>query len=68
MRFTDGLTLGLKKKLFASCNGLKKNRVGRLVKKKLGIFFWSKMCVSCMFFVDWELGGRKKLKGRDFFE
>ena len=46
----------------------KKNRVGRSVKKKLfSLFFWSKMCVLCMFFVDWELGGRKKLSGRDFF-
>ena len=26
------------------------------------------MCVLCMFFVDLELGGRKKLQGRDFFE
>ena len=24
------------------------------------------MCVSCMFKVDWELEGQKKLKGRDF--
>ena len=38
-----------------------------LVKKKL-IIFWSKMCVLCMFYVDWELGGPKKLKGRAFFE
>ena len=35
-----------------------KNRVGRSVKKKFVLFFWSKMCVLCMFFVDWELGGR----------
>ena len=26
------------------------------------LFFWSKMCVLCMFYVDWELGGRKKLR------
>ena len=26
------------------------------------------MCVLCMFYVDWELGGQKKLEGRDFFE
>ena len=26
------------------------------------------MCVFCMFYGDWELGGRKKLSGRDFFE
>ena len=25
------------------------------------------MCVLCMFSVDWELGGQKKLQGRDFF-
>ena len=24
------------------------------------------MCVSCMSYVDWELEGQKKLKGRDF--
>ena len=24
-------------------------------------FFWSKMCVLCMFYVDWELGGQNKL-------
>ena len=44
--------------LFVSCNGPKKNRVGRSVKKKM---FWSKMCVLCMFYIVWELGGRKKL-------
>ena len=32
----------------------------------LHYFFWSKMCVLCMFYVDWELGGRKKLQGKDF--
>ena len=26
------------------------------------------MCVLCMFYDDWELGGQKKLWGRDFFE
>ena len=26
------------------------------------------MCVLCMFFVVWELGGQKNLQGRDFFE
>ena len=25
------------------------------------LFFWSKMCVLCMFYDDWELGGQKKL-------
>ena len=38
------------------------------VKKNLALFFWSKMCVLCMFYVDWELGGWKKLQGREFFE
>ena len=32
------------------------------------LFFWVKMCVLCMFYVDCELGGVKKLWGRDFFE
>ena len=51
-----------KKMLFVSCNGWEKNKVGRLVKKMfLHNFFWSKMCVSCMFYVDWEFGGQKKL-------
>ena len=49
--------LAKKKILFVSCNGMKKYRVGRSVKKKFSLFFWSKMCVSCMFRVDWELGG-----------
>ena len=48
--------LGQRKKLFVSCNSLKRNRVGRSA-----LCFWSKMCVLCMFYVDWELGGRKKL-------
>ena len=26
-----------------------------------GVIFLSKMCVLCMFYVNWELGGRKKL-------
>ena len=45
----------------------KKNRVGGSVKKKIGQFFWSKVCVLCMFYVDWELGGKKKLSDKDFF-
>ena len=54
--------------MFVSCNGPNKNRVGRSVKfLKIVLFFWSKMSVLCMFYVDWELGGRKKLSGRDFF-
>ena len=39
--------------LFVSCNGLKKNRVGKF----LHYFLGSKMCVLCMFYVDWELRG-----------
>ena len=31
-------------------------------------FFGQKISVLCMFYVDWELGGQKKLLGRDFFE
>ena len=42
-------------------------KVGR-EKKKISLFFWSKMYVLCMFYVDCEFGGRKKLKDRDFFE
>ena len=58
------MMLGLKKKLFVSCNDLKKNRVGRSVKNIFfALFFWSKMCVLCMFYVDWELRGLKKLLG-----
>ena len=41
---------------------LEKNRVGRSEKYiYIYIFFWSKMCVLCMFYVDWGLVGRKKL-------
>ena len=32
------------------------------------LFFCSKMCVLCMFYVHWELEGQKQLEGRDFFE
>ena len=39
--------------MFVSCNVLKKNRVGRSVKKRFfALFFWSEMCVLCMFYVD----------------
>ena len=52
-----------KKKLFVSCNGPTKNRVGRSAKTFFFAFlFWSKMCVLCMFYVDWELGGRKNFR------
>ena len=47
----------------------KKNRVGRSVIIFFCIIFLVKnVCVLCMFVVDWELGVRKKLYGRDFFE
>ena len=55
------LSLGPRKKMFVSCNSLKKNRVGRSVNN----FFWSKISVLCMFYVDLELGQRQKLKGRN---
>ena len=52
--------LGLKKKLLFSHNGPKKTgQVGRYI--FFSIFLWSKMCVLCMFYFDWESGGRKKL-------
>ena len=45
----------------------KKNKVGRSVKEK---FFFIILLVKnvCFMHVDLELGGLKKLKGRDFFE
>ena len=46
-----------KKKLFVSCNG-PKNRVGRSVKHFFLHNFFDQKCVLCMFYVDWELGGR----------
>ena len=36
-------------------------QVGLQKKIFFALFFWSKMCVLCMFYVDKELGGRKKL-------
>ena len=49
--------LGQEKILFVSCNGLRKNRVGRSVKNFFCIIiFLVKMCVLCMFYVDWEGG------------
>ena len=51
-----------KKMLFVFCNGLRKNRVGRSeINIFFALFFWSKMCVLCMFYVYWELEGWKKL-------
>ena len=55
-----------RKKLLVSCNGLIKERVGGSVNLKKYIFLIC--CDLCMFYVDWELGGQKKLWGRDFFE
>ena len=46
-----------KKILFVSCNGPKKNRVGRTA-----LFFWSKMCVLCMFTLIWSWMGGKNLR------
>ena len=43
---------------------MEKNRVGRSVKNYF--FHYCFGHVLCMFYVDWEFGGRKKLKGRDF--
>ena len=31
-------------------------------KKKFALFIWSKMCVLCMFYDDWELGGPKNFR------
>ena len=57
-----------KKILFVSCNGLEKNGAGRSVKKFFLHYLFGQKCVLCMFYIDWELGGWKKLKGRNFFE
>ena len=51
-----------KKKNCLFCVTVRKNRVGRSVKK----FFFC--IILCMFYDDWELGGQKKLKSLDFFE
>ena len=34
--------------------------VYKYIRKKIffALFLWSKMCVLCMFYVDWELDGR----------
>ena len=46
-----------------------KKKKGRSVKTFFfALFFWSKMCVLCMIYVDWELEGQKKLKGMDISE
>ena len=60
---TQGATLGIEKNIqVVSCNGLKKNRVGRSVKKNIFALFFCQKCVSCMFYVDWGLGGRKNIR------
>ena len=52
--------LGLEKKLFVSCNGPKKNRVGRSKKSYYFLsFFCSAMCVLCMLLM---IGSREGLK------
>ena len=48
--------------MFVSCNGPKKRGI------KVGHLFLSKMCVLCMFYADWELGGRKNFRVGIFFE
>ena len=41
--------------------------VGSSVKNYFeSFFFCSKMCVLCMFCVEWELEGQRKLECRDF--
>ena len=50
------LLLGLEKKVFVSCNGPKKGRVGRTVNFLFffALSFCSKMCDLCMFYVDYR--------------
>ena len=50
-------TLGLKKKVFVSCNGPKKNRVGRSVKRFFLHYFFGQKCVfyACFWLIgSWE--------------
>ena len=61
-------TLGLEKKLFVSCNGTKKNRVGRSVKNEFCTIFFGQKCVFYAFFtliMSWE--GRRKFRVGIFF-
>ena len=60
--------LGLEKKLLVSCNGAKKRYDWKIKTLLLEYFFLPKKNVSCMFYVDWELKGWKKLSDRDFSE
>ena len=53
------LTFRPKKKLFVSCNGPKKNRVGRSVKKIILHYFFGQKCVfyACFTLIgSWEGG------------
>ena len=55
--------LGLKKKLFVSCNGLKNIRVGRSVKISFLHYFFGQKCVfsACFMLIgSWE--GRKNFR------
>ena len=51
-----------KKKLFVSCNGLKKNRVGRLVKKKFIIFLVKNVLLMHIFTLIGSWEGRKNFR------
>ena len=53
------MSLGLEKKLFVSCNGLKKNRVGRSIKKYILDYSLGQKCVfyACFILIgSWEGG------------
>ena len=54
------VVLGQDKILFVSCNGLKKNRVGRLVKKKILKYFFGQKCVfyACFTLIGSLEGGK----------
>ena len=61
--YSIGILVKPRKKKFVSCNDpKKKGYVSR------NFFFSRKMCVLCMFYVDWASGGLKRLQGIDFFE
>ena len=53
LSITSLLQLGKEKILFVSCNGLKKNMVGRSVKKEIHYFFGQK----CVFYACFTLIG-----------
>ena len=55
----ESILLGLKKKLFVSCNGLKKNRVGKFSKKYIFDYLFGQKCVfyACFTLIgSWEGG------------